>query len=163
RALARGSRNLTVHENRWNDQTCEVPDDELALLRALTRVNRSRHVARIVDCIPVGATPHPGASLNVIRTTFETDRIPPAWHVHLEQFDEVWVFSQFNRRAFIRSGVPPERIRVVPSFLDTELFCPDGPKLELPKECDERFVFLSVFDWLLRKGWDVLLRAYATT
>src|SRR5690606_6065401 len=33
---------------------------------------------------------------------------------------------------------------------------------DLPKALQGRFVFLSVFDWTMRKGWDLLLRAYCT-
>src|SRR5262249_2532152 len=61
---------------------------------------------------------------------------------------------------FRRSGIPPEKLRTVPGCIDTDRFRPDGPRLELPEQLVEGFVFLSVFDWTFRKGWDLLLRAY---
>ena len=67
---------------------------------------------------------------------------------------------QHDRAAFYRSGVPPEKLRVLPSFVDTARFTPRGKRSPLPKALKGRFVFLSVFDWQLRKGWDLLLSVY---
>jgi glycosyltransferase involved in cell wall biosynthesis len=160
KALAGGDRELRADETRWNDSPCSLPPADVRLLKAVTRSVRPPHAASITDCIPTLVEPDPFAALNILRTTFETDRVPVAWLPHLAQFDETWVISQHNYRAFRRSGVPPERLRIVPSCYDDELYRPDGPRLALPASLAGRFVFLSVFDWQLRKGWDVLLRAY---
>jgi glycosyltransferase involved in cell wall biosynthesis len=163
KALARGSRPLRLEDIRWSSQECELPDAEKALLRSLTRAERPRFSATITDCIPTTCAPDPSASMNILRTTFETDRIPDYWLSALESYDEIWVTSQHNCATFRRSGVAPEKLRVVPSCVDTERYRPDGPKLLLPKALAGKFVFLSVFDWALRKGWDLLLRAYCQT
>lgn len=160
RSLASGERALRAEEIRWSDAKCELPAHDAVLLNALTRVERPGHVATITDCIPTLVEPDAGAALNILRTTFETDRLPAGWTEQLAKFDQIWVLSQQNMRAFRRSGVPPERIRVVPSCYDEGLFTPTGPKLEVPEAVRGKFVFLSVFDWQLRKGWDVLLRGY---
>jgi glycosyltransferase involved in cell wall biosynthesis len=97
------------------------------------------------------------AGAAVGRTMFETDRIPAAWVAACNAVREVWVPSRFNVETFAASGVDPERLAVVPSPIDTRRWRPEGPRLELP---GRRFTFLSIFDWSLRKGWDVLLRAY---
>jgi glycosyltransferase involved in cell wall biosynthesis len=114
----------------------------------------------ITDCIPVLVEPDPHVAANILRTTFETDRLPEFWQPHLAKFNEIWVPSAHNLRAFRRSGIAPEKLRVVKSCCDTDIFHPDGPRLALPETLAGRFVFLSVFDWQWRKGWDVLLRAY---
>lgn len=160
KGICHGSRHLRAEEIRWNDQLCELPFTDARLLRALVRAERPAHCAAVTECIPTLVEPDPHAALNIIRTMFETDRLPEGWTTQLAKFDEVWVPSQHNYRAFRRSGVPPEKLRVVPSCLDTDVFRPDGPSLELPTELAGRFVFLSVFDWQLRKGWDLLLRAF---
>lgn len=161
KALANGARELALEEIHWSDKTCTLPSSEAALLAALTRVKRPQFTATITNCIPTLCQPDPYASLNILRTTFETDRIPINWRPHLDKFDEIWVISRHNAAAFRRSWVPPEKIRIVPSCLDTELYSPLGTKLKLPGSLSERFVYLSVLDWQYRKGWDVLLRAYA--
>jgi len=160
RGLAAGERPLLVQEIRWNEVVCDLPRDEASLLRSLTRTARPRYVAAITNCIPTLSRPDPTASLNILRTTFETDRIPAFWDESLSQFDEIWVMSHHNQWAFQRGGVGPERLRVVQGCIDTELFHPEGERLPLPENLSGKFVFLSVFDWQLRKGWDLLLRAY---
>lgn len=94
---------------------------------------------------------------SIVRTTFESDRIPPEWVPELNRFDEVWVQSAFNRATFSESGVSVP-LRLVPNFFDTDRYQPEGEKLELPVA--ESFLFLSVFDMQLRKGYDLLLQAF---
>ena len=194
KALAHGPRDLAAREVRWSDATCALPQADVALLKTLTRCQRPPFVAAITSCIPscipTLCPPDRSASLNILRTTFETDRIPADWLPIIEQFDEVWLFSTHDQLVFRRSGVPPEKLRVLPGFVDTDVFWVESPGsrvesralrtesqrptgenpvwsvqsreagVALPEGLTGRFVFLSVFDWQLRKGWDVLLKAY---
>ena len=91
------------------------------------------------------------------RTLFETDRIPAAWIAACNSVEELWVPSRFNLETFSASGVDTERLRVVPSPVRLARWRGDD-RLQLPLS---GFTFLSVFDWSLRKGWDLLLAAYA--
>ena len=163
KSLSFGDRRVVVEEIPWSETRCRVSRTDRALLRSMQNGKRSQSNLTITNCIPTRAVPDKSAALNVFRTTFETDRIPAFWIPHLDQFDEIWVISKHNERAFIRSGVAPEKIRCVPSFLDTEIYRPDQATIELPDELQGRFVFLSVFDWQYRKGWDLLLKAYCQT
>jgi hypothetical protein len=70
------------------------------------RAKRPKFAATVTQCIPTLCKPDPMAALNILRTTFETDRIPEDWLPIIEQFHEVWVFSSFDALAFRRSGVP---------------------------------------------------------
>jgi len=160
KGLAAGDRPLRIEEFRWSDKSCALEQADAILLKALTHAVRPKHAVAITDCIPTLVEPDPFAALNILRTTFETDRLPESWQARLAAFDEIWVPSRQNYCAFRRSGMPPERLRVVPSCYDEAQYCPDGPRLVLPPELEGRFVFLSVFDWQLRKGWDQLVRAY---
>ena len=92
------------------------------------------------------------------RTTFETDRIPDGWRERCNALDEVWVPSQFNFETFAGAGVSEAKLRVLQEGIDTEQFRPGGEPLNIPGA--RGFNFLSVFDWQMRKGYDVLLRAY---
>ena len=111
------------------------------------------------DVYAVQRANNPGHRAYVGFTMFETDRIPDSWVRPLNDMDEVWVPSEFNRRTFANSGVDAGKIFVTPSGLDTELYRP-GQQEPWPIPEKRGFSFLSVFDWTYRKGWDILLNAY---
>jgi FkbM family methyltransferase len=163
KGLAAGERPLAVEDLHWADAECELPVGDKILLKALLNAKRPAYTATITNCICTLASPVADTSLNILRTTFETDRLPEGWLDYLLAYDEIWVISQHNYRAFVRSWVPPEKLRVVPSCFDEAVYRPDGELISLPGPMEGRFVFLSVFDWDLRKGWDLLLRGFVET
>ena len=160
RSLAEEATPVCVEEIAWSNAKASLPKSQAALLQAVTRVKRPPNALTITNCIASLVSPDPLAGFNVLRTTFETDRIPADWLPRLDGFDEIWVFSEFNRQAFCQGGAPPEKLRVVPTGVDTEVFKPTGKKLSRPDSLRDRFLLLAVFDWQMRKGWDVLLQAY---
>jgi len=101
----------------------------------------------------------PRAPLSVGRTMFETDRLPEEWVRILNELTEVWVPSTFNKETFVHAGVIEEKIRVVPGTIDETRYNPLRAQ-PWPLPGARRFRLLSVFDWSIRKGWDLLLRAY---
>lgn len=148
----------------WSRSRVELPPDEaLALAR----------LARLIDPPGDGPTvgvchappdlyrPAAGAHLHVVRTMFETDRIPADWVDVLNRVHRVWVPGSFNVETFAAAGVNPERLAVIPSPIDGARFSRPVEPLEIPGR--RGFNFLSVFDFQLRKGWDVLVRAFAET
>jgi glycosyltransferase involved in cell wall biosynthesis len=96
--------------------------------------------------------------VNIGRTMFEADRIPDEWVLQCNWMDEIWVPSRFNIETFTSSGVPCDKLRVVPGGVNADAYHPTAPPLELGNK--NVFVFLSVFDWTDRKGWDILLTAF---
>lgn len=105
-----------------------------------------------------GFVPAPAAAAVVGRTMFETDALPPDWVAACNRMDALWVPSAFNVETFRRSGVTTP-MHIVPGGIDCTRFSPDGPAL--PIAGAHGTVFLSIFEWRTRKGWDVLLRAWA--
>lgn len=95
----------------------------------------------------------------IVATMFETDTVPAHWRVPLSRADRIWVPSSYNVETFADAGIPRELIDVVPIGLDFEHMPVDGPALTIPGA--QGFVFLSIFEWRRRKGYDVLLRAWA--
>lgn len=93
------------------------------------------------------------------RTMFETDRLPADWVRACRRMDEIWVPSTFNLKTFAESGVPEDKIRVLPLGVDTERFHPQAPPLAIPGA--QGFVFLANFAWQQRKGWPILVEAFA--
>ena len=104
---------------------------------------------------------HPGALAYVGYTMFETDRIPPTWPQACNIMDEIWVPSEFNRQTFSGAGVAASKIHVVPLGLEADTYRIATSQVD--KRSDSTFRFLSVFEWNKRKGYDLLLRAYAET
>ena len=108
--------------------------------------------------------PPVGARYAIGRTMFETDRIPTGWRARLNRMDEVWVPSLFNERTFAEGGTESRRLRVVGEPVDISFFDPSRvtTSFALPdlEEAATTTVFLSVFKWEDRKGWDVLLESY---
>jgi glycosyltransferase involved in cell wall biosynthesis len=91
-------------------------------------------------------------------TIFETDRIPKHWVKYCNQMDELWVPSRFNLETFTRSGVKPEKIKLVPIGVDTSFFKRRQEKLPIEEKIKFTFLYTFAFNW--RKGFDLLLEAY---
>lgn len=78
---------------------------------------------------------------------------------------EVITPSTWSREGLVRSGVPPERIHIVPHGVDTSIFCP-APALQrvaLRRQLgwDGKFVFLHVGAMRPNKGVPLMLEALA--
>jgi glycosyltransferase involved in cell wall biosynthesis len=137
------------------------PEEALTLARVIRLIDPPGDgpAVGVFHAIPDAYRPMPGVGLKVARTMFETDRIPEHWVEILNRFDRVWVPSGSNLESFAKSGVDPAKLRVVPSPLDTRRFTRPVEPLDIPGR--RSFNFLSVLDFQLRKGWDVLIKAFA--
>ncbi|EFO81272.1 glycosyl transferase group 1 [Oscillochloris trichoides DG-6] len=88
-------------------------------------------------------------------TMLEVDRLPPAWVAQANLMDAIWTPTEWGRQVFMASGVTPP-VAAIPLGIDPQIFTPGPPRTRL----QERTIFLSVFEWGVRKGWDILLHAY---
>jgi glycosyltransferase involved in cell wall biosynthesis len=69
--------------------------------------------------------------------------------------------SEFNRKTFIDAGVEEQKIAVIPGCLNTRPFLKVKPRpANHSLSSSDPFRFISIFDWTLHKGWDVLLKAF---
>lgn len=102
--------------------------------------------------------PNEHAAYSIGRSMFETDSLPSHWVVGANALDELWIPGEFNRQTFAKAGVRTP-MHVIPGGIDSQTFRPDIAPMAIPGV--RGTVFLSVFEWRLRKGWDVLLRAWA--
>jgi glycosyltransferase involved in cell wall biosynthesis/Tfp pilus assembly protein PilF len=96
----------------------------------------------------------------VVVQPWEFGSLPRDWLGPLSgPVDEVWVPTWFVRDCFVASGVPADRVHVVPLGVGPERF---RPGLEpFPLKTTKRFKFLFVGGTIHRKGFDLLLDAYA--
>src|SRR3954447_5116129 len=160
-ALEAGGYSPVARELTWSKLDAGVSGPQLAAIeRAVARRQPQGDHVWVHHLVPhPGQTDVPGAA-NVVRTMFETDRIPASFKARLLSADEIWVPTTFNVDTFQRGGIPAERLRVLPETIDVDLFARDGVE---PWPIDGRrgFTFLTNFDFTDRKGWDLLLDAWA--
>lgn len=108
---------------------------------------------------PPDFDPAPGGKLVCI-FPWEYSVVPRQWAERIQRnVAEVWVPSQFVKNALSGGGVDPDRIQVIPNGINTAMFTTEGPAWR-PEGC-RRFMFLFVGGAILRKGIDVLWKAYA--
>jgi glycosyltransferase involved in cell wall biosynthesis len=119
----------------------------------------------------------------VSRSMYEFGSVPSEWIPLLnsaDRYDEIWVPAEAVKEAFIRSGVNPGKIIIIPEPIDTERYSPHGYTLQLPHairgvrhavsntdtnydQQSNNFKFLSIFKFEPRKGWDAMMTAYLST
>jgi glycosyltransferase involved in cell wall biosynthesis len=160
-ALARSGAEPVARQLSWTAVTTTLPPAHAAAISAsLGRAEPDGPHVLVVHTPPHRGLGRQSGRVSVVRTMFETDRVPADWVQWLVDCDEVWVPTEFNRETFVRSGLRPERVRVLPETIDFELFDPEATR-PLPLDGARGFTFLSNFDFSPRKAWDRLLDAWA--
>ena len=110
---------------------------------------------------PPDFTPPPEGHWVMIQP-WEFGRLPEQWVGPMSALlDEIWVPSRHVLKTYVASGVPSDRVHVVPNGVNTDIFHP-GLK-PYPLASRKRFKFLFLGGTLWRKGIDVLLEAFRTT
>lgn len=169
----------------WEGLSGEIKNLAMALHRTRCEPNRTIVVChsepgawypplfQTLPCPPYGYKHYPYV---IGRTMFESDRVGPEHARRCNRMDYVWVPTNFHVRTFVSSGVDPSKVVKVVQPIDVGFFNPEkyepldlfslGDLIlgERSKARDfngkDGFVFLSVFKWEFRKGWDLLLSAY---
>jgi glycosyltransferase involved in cell wall biosynthesis len=149
---------VAAQELRWSNRIAVLSARDEQRLIAMTGRNSRRGAVHVNHILPPHFSQRADACVNVGRTMFETDRLPSGWADACNRMDRIWVPSEFNRKTFEFAGVDPDILAVVPGTIDATAYDPDLPPLQI--EGAKGFTFLSVFDWSLRKGWDILVRAF---
>lgn len=90
---------------------------------------------------------------------YETTRMPPGMVRDLNQYaDLILPSSNFAKDIFVQNGVRRDKIEVLPHGVDINKFNPDIPPMDLG---NNKFKFLCVAEPHARKGFELLLRAFA--
>lgn len=98
----------------------------------------------------------------ILFTMMETNGVHESFLEKVNRADELWVPTLHNMRIFKEAGVKIP-IYHMPLGVDFQLYKPFEPTEEqksIFKINKKSFSFLSLFGWSLRKGYDVLLKAY---
>lgn len=110
---------------------------------------------------PPNFTP-PSSGHWVIIQPWEFGSIPCDWVEPMSTLvDEIWVPSRHVLKSYVSSGVPADRVRVIPNGVNTRLFHPGALPCSLPTRKKFKFIFVGGTLW--RKGVDLLLEAYCAT
>lgn len=161
---AQSSRNLVLELDRqgvdvrlgyvYGVDNMEPPDDN-ARLRELKAKPKDLGLTQVVYAQGDAFCKNSGR-YRIGYTMLEVDGLPQDWVEQANQMDEVWTPTHFNAETFAASGVR-RPIRVMPLGVDLDHFNPSMSG----RTIRHRFVFLSLFEWGVRKAPDVLIRGYA--
>ena len=141
------------------------PSDAARTLRHVSGAGAPRRPAPVDIEVrhqwPPDLSPTTAGALVLVQP-WEFGGIPAEWTAAiLEVVDEVWVPTTWVRDCYIKSGIPADRVAVVPNGVDTEVFRPEGPTLPLHDHSTVRLLFVG--GTIDRKGFDLLLDAYLDT
>ncbi|XP_061996917.1 uncharacterized protein LOC133714717 [Rosa rugosa] len=124
----------------------------------------------LFETLPCPPTAYENFKSVIGRTMFETDRVSLEHVKRCNKMDYVWVPTEFHVSTFIESGVDPSKVVKIVQPIDVKFFDPveyeplnlaSIGKLVMGKTTrNSKFVFMSIFKWEYRKGWDVLLKSY---
>jgi len=94
----------------------------------------------------------------ILYTTIESDTIPNFFVDFTKNYNEIWVTSDFCKEILQRYDVKSP-IYIIPDSIDHNIYKEDGDRHSFSSRLNP-FVFVSVFGWSYRKGYDVLLKSY---
>lgn len=148
---------VRLDHQRWNQRDNLVSASECADIVSIMNPEppNGRHISIENPLLPPERNSN---AFRVVRVFWETDRIPPKMAAQFAGADEIWVGSSFNVEALARWGIRRDKIKVLPTAVAVERY--GGHVQPLPWADERRFTFLACFDVSLRKGWDLLFRAF---
>ena len=101
----------------------------------------------------------PARGIFVVMQPWEFGGIPKTWVPQIKSYvTDLWVYSNYNKECYVKSGVPENIIHVIPLGIDPSIYTPQAQPMEL--NTNKTFKFLFVGGTIDRKGIDVLLDAY---
>lgn len=100
----------------------------------------------------------PKIAYNVWESTLQ----PEGFFNKLKEFDQVWVPSNWQKECMADQGMDPEKIKIVPEGVDSDVFFPEEVKAH-PIFQDGRFKFLLFGRWDYRKSTKEIIETFLKT
>ena len=101
---------------------------------------------------------HPQSKMRALIWNFESTILPPGWELYTKSVDYVLPSSQFSYDIFADSGVPKDKMVVVPHGVDLSVFNSDIPPYKLKTEKKIKFLHNAIPHH--RKLHDRVLQGY---
>jgi glycosyltransferase involved in cell wall biosynthesis len=145
-----------VHINAKNSKN-RLNESELKKFMQLSKGKPSKNHILIDSIVPSFAEMSTG-KYRILYTTIESYTVPKQFLQCCDMYQEIWTTSPWSAK-ILGQYIKDKPIYVIPAGVDETLYTPEGPSFQLRPKVKE-FVFISVFGWSYRKGYDVLLKAY---
>lgn len=97
----------------------------------------------------------------VLMQPWEFGALPEEWVKNLPRVDEVWVYTKYVKRVYTDSGIPANKVFVIPLGINPLKFHPEVEPYKLAT--NKKFKFLYLGGTIPRKGADILLKSYLKT
>jgi len=147
----------TPHKNIFDQQ---LINSNSSLVKLANKINNLNDIHVRHEWPPNLQAPKTGRW--VIIQPYEFGTLPQEWvHVFSEQVDEMWVPSNYVKQIYIDSGIPEDRVFVVPNGFDPAVFNYKISPFKIKTK--KKFKFLFVGGTIYRKGIDILLKSYFST
>tara|TARA_R110001592_G_scaffold2601_2_gene15045 strand:+ start:4525 stop:6816 length:2292 start_codon:yes stop_codon:yes gene_type:complete len=105
---------------------------------------------------------HDYKGLKIGYVVWETTKYPEQYFNKLKTFDQIWVASKWQRDCTIEQGADPNKVKVIPEAVDSNVFHPDK-KSTLPEYDDGRFKFIHFGRWDYRKSTKEIIETFLKT
>lgn len=104
----------------------------------------------------------PSCGKFVVMQPWEYGSLPVEWRDYMNStVDEVWVYTHYLKKCYVRSGVDEKKIVTVPLGIDPDVFRPGAePFHTIVNASNGRYTFFFNGGVTLRKGVDILVNAY---
>lgn len=156
-AFGLAKKGIKVEINATSKLKSDLNELEARAVSSLTKKVGSRAI-RIDSIIPSFSQVSPRMPYRILYTTIEASSVPEQTVNVCNSYDEVWVTSDFCKDVLISAGTKIP-ILVMPASIQTSLYHENHEPHKFRPNLKD-FVFLSLFGWGYRKGYDALLRSY---
>jgi len=136
----------------------DLTGQEIGELRAMEDTQLPKHHISIDSVIPSFGTRSFGKH-RILYSTIESYSVPDQFVEQCKMYNEIWLTSDWSCE-ILGKALKGQPIYTVRPGADETLYTEDGPRFDLKPDV-KGFVFASVFAWSYRKGYDVLIRAFA--
>ena len=135
----------------------QLTESEISEFVHLEKTRLSRNYIRIDSVVPSFSEMGSGR-YKILYTTIESYTIPNQFIESCQFYDEIWLTSPWSA-GLLKEHIKDKPIHAITTGVDTDLYCETGSRYDFRPNIKD-FVFISVFSWNYRKGWDVLVRAF---
>lgn len=95
----------------------------------------------------------------ILMQPWEYGYLPVNWVEPVNTWvSEVWAYTNYVHDVYVRSGVAPDKVKLVPLGVNPRVFHPQAKPVGLKTNKGFKFLFLG--GAVYRKGFDILLEAY---